>query len=405
MTHNGKLRVLSLSCTYPNSAHRELGVFVRARLASLHQLAEVKVIAPIAIFEYGNNASRKTERPPVVVLTDGSMEVIHPLWFYPPMGGVLNALALALQLLVPVQRLRRLYSFDIIDAHFAFPDGIAAALLAWYFHCPFTITLRGNETLHASFRWRGVAIRWAIRRAARIIAVSEPLRQFALSCGAKPHRTRVIPNGIDSSIFFRRPAGDVRAKLNLPPTVHLLLSTGYLIERKGHHHVIRALAGLRERGIPVHLVIAGGGGAEGNFAPVLHKLVAELSLQPFVHFTGPVEPDTLAELMSEAHVFCLASDREGWPNVVNEALACGAPVVATDVGGIPAMLPSENVGFVVPMNDPHALLAALDRAFTAPWDREAISAWGRSRSWNRVASEVLESLESVFAAVEKEPSL
>ncbi len=401
MSSPSKLRVLSLSCTFPNSAQPQLGVFVRARLQSLSRLTDVKVVAPIARLEYGNHARRRS-RPTAAT---SPFEVLHPRWFYPPLCGVFNALALFAQLLFPVTRLRRRFHFDVIDAHFAFPDGIAAALLARVFDCPFTITLRGNETLHASFPFRGRVIRWAIRRAERIIAVSEPLRQFAIGCGARREHVKVVPNGIDSSVFYRRPRGRIRQKLHLPPDAPLLVSTGYLIERKGHHCAIQALAGLRDRGIPACLVIAGGAGAEGKFEAVLHKLAADLQISDRVYFVGPVTPDTLAELMSEAHVFCLASTREGWPNVVNEALACGCPVVATKVGGVPDMLPSENFGYVVPVNDPAALLAALACAFTAPWDRAAISCWGRSRSWDQVGSEVFEVLASAVTFEQKELSL
>jgi glycosyltransferase involved in cell wall biosynthesis len=94
-------------------------------------------------------------------------------------------------------------------------------------------------------------------------------------------------------------------------------------------------------------------------------------------------------------VFCLASAREGWPNVVHEAHACGTPVVATNVGGVPEMIPSENFGLVVPPNDPAALHAALKQALSRQWDRGAIAAWGQARSWRQVAAEVLREMEQV----------
>ena len=96
--------------------------------------------------------------------------------------------------------------------------------------------------------------------------------------------------------------------------------------------------------------------------------------------------------MSAADLFCLASSREGWPNVVNESLACGTPVVATDIGGVPDMLPSPEYGLIVPPNDQASLDQALCHAFSMRWDREAIARWGQSRSWEHVASEVLQQL-------------
>jgi glycosyltransferase involved in cell wall biosynthesis len=110
-----------------------------------------------------------------------------------------------------------------------------------------------------------------------------------------------------------------------------------------------------------------------------------------------VTQDALAELMSAADVFCLASSTEGWPNVVNEALACGTPVVATDVGAVRQMIDSDRYGSVVPVRDGEALAEALRAALTGRWDHEAISARGRSRSWSLVAEEVLEQMRAVLA--------
>lgn len=332
---------------------------------------------------------------------DGPLEILYPRWIYPPSGGALTALCLFVELVVPLARLRKRFPFQFIDAHFGYPEGIAAALLALVFRCPYSITMRGNETMHAGYLFRGIAQRWAIRRADRIITVSKRLREFAITCGAHPSTIRTIPNGVDSSIFYPRRSGDARRRLGLDPSAPLIVSAGYLIERKGHHKVIRALKALRERGSSVRLAIAGGPGAEGQFEPALRKLTFELALEDRVHFLGHLPPDDLAELMSAADVVCLASSREGWPNVVNESLACGTPVVATDIGGVPDMIPSANYGFIVPVEDMAALTQALDRALNKRWNREAISAWGMSRSWDEVAGEVFRSMQDGLRAWEK----
>jgi len=304
-----------------------------------------------------------------------------------------TAFLLAVQLRRHFAHLRRSFHFDIIDSHFAFPDGIAAALLSRLFRCPYTITLRGNETEHSEYLWRGYTIRWAIRRAAHVITVSERLRKFAIDCGADPLKTTTIPNGINAEIYYPREGRGILAKHSIPEGAPVILSAGYLIERKGHHKVIQAIGTLASMGSPAHLIIAGGPGAERRFEPVLRKLVGELRIEDRVHFTGNVVPDELAQLMSAADVFVLASRNEGWPNVVNEALACGVPVVATDIGAVPEMLPSTDYGLVVPLNDQSKLEKALLIALDRDWDRKRIAAWGASRSWNQVANDVLQCLE------------
>ena len=392
MPHN--LRILTLSCTFPNPLQDKLGLFVLSRILRLADSASVMVVAPVAVIEYGNAGRRRMDWTCFPVQTRDSVEIYHPRWIYPPLLGVLNALFLFAQTGRLVRKLLRSRKIDIIDSHFAYPDGIVAAMFATVFRVPFSITLRGNEPMHAQFYFRGLAIRWAIRRATAVIAVSRRLADFAVSCGASPDRVSVIPNGVDVAVFHPRSTAGTREALGLSNASRIILSAGYLIERKGHDKVIRCLRELRLRGLDAELVIAGGTGGEGNAEPALHRLVQELDVASHVHFTGAVPPSKLAELMSVADVVCLASSREGWPNVVNEALACGAPVVATDIGGVPDMLPSEEYGIVVPVEDWQQLADALRRALEKPWDRARIAAWGAARSWEQVGIEVYEALSN-----------
>jgi glycosyltransferase involved in cell wall biosynthesis len=124
-------------------------------------------------------------------------------------------------------------------------------------------------------------------------------------------------------------------------------------------------------------------------------MIADLRLEGRVHILGWVPPERLAEVMAMADVFCLASDIEGWPNVVHEALSCGTPVVATHVGAVPEMIPSTDFGLIVPVGDQSALTAALTESLARVWDRAAVAAWGRARGWDRVAEEIYAELRHV----------
>jgi teichuronic acid biosynthesis glycosyltransferase TuaC len=394
-----KIKILSLCCVYPNPSEPSLGLFVRSRLQHLGELADVKVIAPLAAFDYSRwRAVRSIRRSVPKDRTDGNLEVLQPAWFYPPLGGWLNPLFLFSRLRRLAVHLRRDFPFHIIDAHFGYPDGIAAALLARCTRSPFSVTLRGNELMHARRKLRRAALGWALRRADAIIAVSESLRRFAISLGAEPEKVKTIPNGVESRIYFPRNRVQCRVKLGLPAGGRFVLSAGALIERKGHHRVMEALKSLAEEGCTACLLIAGGPGREGSFVKELHQLPAKLNVQRRVRFFGEVSPERMAELMSAADVLCLASSREGWPNVVHEAMACGTPVVASNVGGVPEMIPSDHFGFVVPPGDPVALAAALRSALENSWDRAAIAAWAHSRSWQQVGREVLWTLCQAVAA-------
>jgi hypothetical protein len=238
---------------------------------------------------------------------------------------------------------------------------------------------------------------WALRRADRVIAVSDGLRRLAIDLGVDPRRVRTVPNGINDDVFYRRDRLGCRARLGMAPGERIILSAGDLAELKGHHRIIAAVKSLNDRGVPARLLIAGGVGRSGRYAETLHRQVAAAGLADRVTFLGEVTQDALAELMSAADVFCLASSTEGWPNVVNEALACGTPVVATDVGAVPQMVVSDQYGFVVPVHDATALAEALGTALTGRWDHEAIAAWGRSRSWSQVAEDVLDQMRAAMA--------
>ncbi len=389
---------MSLSTVYPRPDEPRLGLFVRSRLehvARAGPAVRLRVIAPVPVADY----SRRRLRFPRLqeVAQPEQLQVLRPHWFYLPGGPALNALLLFSQLALPLLRLRRRFPFELIDAHFGYPEGVAAWLLAWLFGCRFVVTLRGNETLHARYRLRGRLMSLALGHAARVITVSERLRNFAVSMGAAPEKVKTIPNGVETTIYHPRQRAAMREKYQIPPEAPVILSAGYLIERKGHHRAVQALKRLRQDRIPARLLIVGGPGREGSFEQRIRQTVTSLGLHEYVRFFGEVDQEVLAELMSAADVLCLASSREGWPNVVHEALSCGTPVVATDVGALPEMIPGDDYGFLVPVNDELSLAAALKRALQKPWDRRMLAAKAQARSWRQVALEVVEEFRQALA--------
>jgi len=386
------MKILSLTSVYPNLSEPGLGLFVRSRLQALAEYASIVTLAPVPILDYSNprgNVLRPRTFP--INRQDGPIDVFHPRWLFPPLGTPLNILCQFSRLLSLVARIRRTFPFDLIDAHFCYPEGCTAALLAAVFRVPFTVTLRGSETAFDAFRVRRAAMKFALRRAAAVIAVSDELRDFAISRGADPARTHTIPNGIDPEMFHPHDKVTMRRRRNLPLDRKLILTAGELIEAKGHHLVVDALKSLVARGVDAELLIAGATARGGpRFEQALRHRVRDAGLEDRVRFLGWVGQSDMAELFSAADLFCLASYTEGWPNVVNEALACGVPVVVTKVGGVAAMVSSSDYGIIVPQRDPHALEQAIFAALQRLWNRDAISAWGRSRSWDTVAREVAE---------------
>jgi teichuronic acid biosynthesis glycosyltransferase TuaC len=392
------MKILSLSSVYPNPAEPGLGLFVRARLEHMAAHADVKVIAPIPLFDYSNPSGRLFRRRNFpIVRRDGPLRVFHPRWLFPPLGTPLNVLSEFLRLAPLVCHIRKTFPFDLIDAHFGYPDCAVAALLARMFRVPYTITLRGSETMFAASPFRRRILRRAMRSAAHVIAVSDDLRDFATREGVASGCATTVPNGIDTAVFHPCDR-DSRLRQRLPLDRCIIVSAGELIEAKGHHLVIQASKVLLERGLEIEVMIVGGTARGGpRYEHRLRSLVSKLGLEDRVHLIGRVPREVMAELLAAADLFCLASFTEGWPNVVNEALACGTPVVASAVGGVTAMLPSRDYGFTVPPGNLASLIEALDQGLRSRWDRAAIAEWGGSRTWDDVAAEVLRIQQSLIS--------
>lgn len=383
------LRILSLSTVFPRPDEPNFGIFVARRLEHLAQLAAVQAVVPVPWLETSGPRPRVPRLPGQLTVLRGSLAVHYRRWLYPPGFGVFHAAWLAAQMLPFLRRLRRRFPFDVIDAHFGYPEGAAALRLARRLGLPYAVTLRGNEQVYALHPRRRNQMAEAFRHAAAVIAVSGPLRDLAVRLGAPPERVTVIGNGVDTAVFHPRPREEARRRLKMDPGRLHIVSAGWLERRKGHHRIAALLPRLHAAGLPADLWILGTSGRADDARPELARIVAVHGLEPHVHMLGSVPPETVVDFFSACDVFCLASRREGWPNVVQEALACGAPVVATRVGAVPDMVSSEDLGFVVAPDDDEALLAALERALRRKFDRDRIARHGASRSWPQVAAEVL----------------
>jgi len=390
-----KIKLLVFSTVFPNAVQPHHGVFVRERMRGLMSGSEpseveVQVVAPTPWFPFVSGL-RPGYRPalPREEVQDG-MRVLHPRYLsIPGIFKCLDGVLLFLSTLPALFRLRKSFRFEAIDAHFIYPEGLAAVLHGRVFRVPVLITLRGMLPLLVRYRLRRPQLRFALKRAARLIAVSGSLKQDAVALGVD--RVRVIENGIDPRLFAAIDRTEARRSLGLPEDGPLLVSVGTLAPRKGFHLVIEAMAGLRP---DLRFAIVGGPGAEGAMESELRSLAIRLGLEDRVIFAGPRGRSELAAWYSAADLFVLASGHEGCPNEVLEALACGTPVVATPVGNIAELL-SPEVGIVVEREVP-ALASAIDEALSRKWDRDAIRARIESRTWAAVGREVMEEVRAAM---------
>jgi teichuronic acid biosynthesis glycosyltransferase TuaC len=391
------MNVLTFTTLWPNGERPNFGVFVKHRAAALAQQPSVEslcVVAPVPYFPkqlafefvpvHWRQMARIAERE-----TIAGLDTWHPRFFNPPKAGMRwygRWMADGAESLV-----RKLYAgkrFDLIDAHYVYPDGDAAVRLGEVLGVPVCVTARGTDiNLFSRLPHIRPLIQRTLQRAQGIIAVSTALKERMVELGIESDKVAVIRNGIDQRVFHWRDQATVRQQLGLDSADKILVTVSALVPLKGIDRLIGAMKLVVQTQPQARLYIIG----EGPERAALTAQIAALGLQQYVFLKGAQPQAELPARYAAADVFCLASEREGCPNVVIEALACGAPVVASDVGGIGELVPDGRFGLLVPDSEANAAGFAqrLSKALAQDWQREAIAAHGGARGWTEVAEEVL----------------
>ena len=392
------IRLLVFSSLFPNARMPSHGVFVENRLRHLRDggRVEARVVAPVPWFpssdprfgrfaQYAQVPARETRF---------GLDVVHPRFLTLPVVGMNVApLAMAFAARPVIAALRADgYDFDAIDAHYFYPDGVAATLLAKWFDRPLVITARGSDiTQLPGYAGPRQMIRWAADRAAGIVTVCAALKTQLVALGADATKIEVLRNGVDLDGFRPIDPQDARARMALPLTGRIVASVGHLIPRKGHELVIEAVARLPD----VTLLIAGSGPERA----ALEALARRLDVAGRVRFLGQLAHADLPLVYSASDALVLASSNEGWANVLLEAMACGTPVVATDVGGSREVIEAPEAGLLVTQRDATTIAAALQRLLSALPDRAATRRYAERFSWD----ETTRGQERLFASLASRP--
>jgi glycosyltransferase involved in cell wall biosynthesis len=390
--------VLALSYLFPNGAQPTYGIFVLNRLRAVREHCALKVIAPVQWYPFMRwlrPALWRGEAPRRETL-DG-IDVHHPRFaVIPRYLKWFDALSYHFAARRVARRLRReeAFDFDLVDVHWTYPDIVAGYRLARRHGRKFMVTVRGHEALYEeerSVRRRQVA-RY-LRRADAVITLSAELREKVIGLGVAPDRVRVILNGVDLAHFHPLDRADCRRRLGLPAGRRMMLSVGRLTAGKGHQDLVGALSSLPA---DVDLYIVGGVNPEENFEPALRARIAALHLEGRVHLVDGAGHDALPLWYGATDLFCLATRREGCPNVVLEALACGTPAVVSGVGAVPELvIPGENGYLVAVGSAPQEWSKIIRTALERPWSREKIAHDMQRWDWSRCGEQVLEVYRSL----------
>lgn len=347
------MRILTYSTLFPNSEVPHHGVFVERRLQHLVANSRITstVFAPVPWFPsqrdvFGEYA--RYARVPQHEVRSG-MNVYHPRYLLlPKIGMSIAPYLMALSVYGKLkEHLSSVEPFDLIDAHYFYPDGVAAVLVGRWLNKPVVITARGTDVnLIPKFRVPRKWILWAAAACAGVITVSESLRIRLIELGVEPAKITTLRNGVDLELFRPLPnRSAIRRELGLEGFV--LLSVGHLVERKGHHLVIEALSRLPD----VDLVIVGSGPMESD----LRSLARKLGVADRVNFVGALGQEQLRLYYNAADALVLASSREGMANVLLESIACATPAVATPLWGNPEVISSDAAGQLTRERSPSSI--------------------------------------------------
>ncbi|MFA6320563.1 MAG: glycosyltransferase [Candidatus Omnitrophota bacterium] len=378
------MKVLVYTTLFPNSKMPNHGVFVKARILQLAKLCDIRVVAPVPYFPHINISKKwyAFSQVPAEEVIDG-LKVYHPRYFITPkIFRSLYGVFMFISTINFVKKIKKDFNFDLIDAHFVYPDGLAAVMTGKCLGTKVMVTARGTDiNWYTKFRMIRPLVRYVLKNAAHIVSVSSYLKQIMLGLGIDEDKISVIPNGVDTKKLFPIPREQARALLGLPTDKKIILSLGLLIERKGFHYLIDALNLLREKDAVLYVI------GEGEWRDKLTGLIKKLHLENRVNLVGEKTHSELYKWYSAADLFCLTSLREGRPNVVLESLACGTPVLSMDKWGLSEIVTS-GAGALIDSYEPHFIAQKIDELLKKQWNRNAIAATISSLDWEKTSKDV-----------------
>jgi glycosyltransferase involved in cell wall biosynthesis len=388
------IKLLTFSTLYPSSARPNHGIFVETRLRHLLATDEVQsvVVAPVPWFPFGNGRFGEYAKFAFTPQeeTRNGIRVLHPRYPLIPKVGMTSAPFFMAMAVLPALKtlLKDGYDFDVIDAHYFYPDGVAAVMLGKWLGKPVVITARGSDiNLIANFIIPRRLILWAGRTSARVVTVCEALRQDLIRLGIGSEHIITLRNGVDLDRF--RPVDRTAARAALKLSGFTLLSVGALVPRKGHDIIIKTLTELSD----AQLVIIGEGPERKN----LQKLAQGLGVANRVNFMGALPQSELRGYYGAADALVLASSREGWANVLLETMACGTPVVASAVSGTPEVVTACEAGVLMRERTPHGIVEAVERLRRNYPDRHMTRAYAQRFSWDETTAGQLRLFEEIIA--------
>jgi glycosyltransferase involved in cell wall biosynthesis len=381
------VRALLFSNLFPTSADPNRGLFTRQLAAEINRLCPLDVAVPLAWFPANPIAARLA---PAYARDFGALapeldfdgiRAIYPRYpLIPRVSERFHDRLMYWGVKRKISALHRSQRFDLINAHWLYPDGVVAARLGAHLGIPVVLTALGcdvNDELEDPVKRAHVLA--ATRAAAAVTAVSQTLADRLEAVGVPREKLHVIPNGVDTIRFAPSDRDASRRELGLSDAP-LVVCVSRLSHEKGVDILVDAARALHSRAPAARVAIVG----NGTEHAALERQIKAAGLSDVVRLVGAVRHEAVPRWMSAADVVCMPSRREGHPNAAMEALACGRPLVASRAGALTSLVTAAR-GITVEPGDSAALGEALAVALTHSWDAAAIAGSVRDDSWARAA--------------------
>lgn len=388
MQDTDRPKILVLSRNYPNNVLDGLGLWVKrlvqqcATQCDFSVVSPVPYVPPLPVPDY----YRRFRTIPKMSCPD-NIPVFHPRFLVGPgmRFQFTEAAMYYLSTMSLVERIRKTFPFDLIHAHFSFPDGVVAALLGRRYGVPVVVTEHALWRPHRMEDSQFVRSQasWAVRNSTFHIAVSRSVKASIEYFTGPSDHIRTIPIGVDGSMF--------KLSASAAPKPNQILYVGFLNRNKGVDVLLRAMSHVSKANPDAQLVLVGGSFYKNTNRQEqqLRQLTKELALDGCVKFVGYQDSHEVARYMRESAVLVLPSRGESFGAVLVEALACGTPVIATRCGG-PEDVVTDEVGMLVEPEDDHELSRAIETMLVRrpQFKPERLRAYAMERfSWERVGAE------------------
>lgn len=378
-----KPRLLIITNLYPTPWDPQRGTFNFQQFNYLAEYMDIRLITPISWKERLQNRHTRTVPLSPHPLQD---KVIYPWYWYTP-GILRGSYGLSMWASIRIQCNTWIREFDpqYVLSSWAYPEGMAGSLLARQLGIPAFVKVHGSDiNVIANIPSVRRQIRSWGKQITSVAAVSKNLGRKLQKIGIPESKIKIVYNGVDQQRFYPLPADQISKELGLTNSSRILF-VGNLKKEKGCMDLLESFSQLSPHHPELKLFFAG----TGTMLASMEQFCIINNLIDKVQFLGKVEHAELNYWYNAASIVCLPSYNEGVPNVLLEAMACGTPVVATSVGGIPEIV-TQDTGLLVQPGNTHALQKALDAALRHDWNRKTINRHAQQFSWEKNIRQMLD---------------